>query len=330
MDMQKLKLKNKKIKLFLASVILLLAFSVFAVFKTYADATQSGMGWLWGGGTGVPGDGTSTNVGWISVNNLNCDVDKNGFTDAACGGNNTTTASVSYGVNIPAADGALSGYAWSENIGWIDFVPAGPYPAVPNYSAQRIGNNLQGWARIVGIKDALAVGNSGGWQGWIKLNGTAQDGSLYGATINADGTLVGYGWSDELGWIDFSGVSIVVNPSCTNPPIPPSNSTLCPGDNIGLVVDTPISVVGFGSCGAPKCEYACNNGYTKIGNNCFICIDNCYDQACTSADCEKSLPRGCINPCNPGNVCTVNNCGNAAPCPACPEPSGSWKEVAPN
>lgn len=109
-----------------------------------------------------------------------------------------------YGVNINT-NGTFNGYAWSENIGWIDFAPAGPYPASPNYPAclefpgagqacDGIGNYNVG-----GWVRALSYG--GGWDGWIKLRG-----SNYGLSINSStGDFSGYAWSDSVvGWINFN------------------------------------------------------------------------------------------------------------------------------
>lgn len=100
-----------------------------------------------------------------------------------------------YGVNINSS-GNFSGYAWSENIGWISFAPAGPYPSTPNYSAKvNTGTGeVSGWARV------LSYG--GGWDGWIKMRGTN-----YGISINKDtGNFSGWAWSDMvIGWINFQG-----------------------------------------------------------------------------------------------------------------------------
>ncbi|MFO7807454.1 MAG: hypothetical protein R6V40_03475, partial [Candidatus Moraniibacteriota bacterium] len=91
------------------------------------------------------------------------------------------------------------GYAWHENIGWIDFNPSGPYPSSPNHSARRESNSdiLTGWARVVGIQQELAVGNSGGWEGWIKLE-----------DVDLSDLDNSYAWNGEnsdggLGWISF-------------------------------------------------------------------------------------------------------------------------------
>ncbi|MBI2450360.1 MAG: hypothetical protein HYV47_02365 [Candidatus Nealsonbacteria bacterium] len=115
-----------------------------------------------------------------------------------------------YGVTINS-NGNFSGYAWSENIGWIDFAPAGPYPASPNYSAcldlpgagqacDGIGNYNVG-----GWARVLSYG--GGWDGWIKLRGIN-----YGISIDKKtGDFSGYAWSDiVVGWINFQGINYKV------------------------------------------------------------------------------------------------------------------------
>lgn len=62
---------------------------------------------------------------------------------------------------------AITGYAWSETIGWISFscTTGGP-----------TGNNICGT-------------------------------NSYGVTIDTSGNLAGYAWSDSLGWIKFGGLS---------------------------------------------------------------------------------------------------------------------------
>ena len=174
-------------KIFLALVILI---GISAIsFNVEAGSNDNVRDWLWAG--------SDTNFGWISTNNIT-------------GGGN-----VNYGLNIPANDGNVTGYAWSENLGWINFEPEGPYPAAPNYSVKRVGNKLEGWARIVSIQTASSIGNSGGWLGWIKMSGTVQVGGYYGVTITpSSGQLKGYAWSDELGWIDFSRAQ--TNPTVTH------------------------------------------------------------------------------------------------------------------
>lgn len=197
--------KSKKI-----IFILVIAVSFIAVVgKTQAGALDNVIGWSWGGGTELDGvspyDGINTNLGWISMNSgLTLDP--------------TIGLSFSYGVNIPATDDAVTGYAWSENIGYINFAPAGPYPTVvtgddyPN-ATKRLGDKLVGWARFEEIR--IAGSNAGGWGGWIRLSSDANDPTVYGVDItkmDGTGTDPTYAWSDELGWIDFSGASIAIAP----------------------------------------------------------------------------------------------------------------------
>ncbi|MFZ2226088.1 MAG: hypothetical protein WA064_01055 [Candidatus Moraniibacteriota bacterium] len=167
-------------KVFFLFISFLFLFSILGV---SADNSASKLtGWLWGGSD--DGLGNATGVGWAS------------------------TSSAGYGIAIPIGDGTLSGYGWSENIGWISF-NASDLAGCPSGSclAVKSGNSITGWARILSIKDALAGGNSGGWEGWISLAGAG-----YGLQINPDGSFTksattSYAWSNELGWIDFSRVS---------------------------------------------------------------------------------------------------------------------------
>ncbi|MEI7890801.1 MAG: hypothetical protein WCI36_02430 [bacterium] len=180
--------KNKNIlnKYFLLFVGVVVFVVTAGIIK--ADATKNVTGWIWGGSDN--GAGISSGLGWISTNN-----------------SNTVGSTVSYGVDVPASgNGDLSGYAWSENLGYIAFDNSNGYlTGCPdgNCTAKRVGDNIEGWARFVGI--AADLGNAGGYQGWIKLNGTALDGSSYGVKIAPDKKLYGYAWSDEMGAISFNG-----------------------------------------------------------------------------------------------------------------------------
>ena len=98
-----------------------------------------------------------------------------------------------YGVNV-AANGAMSGYAWSENIGWISFNENSGCPSAPCQPKMNPGNGeVSGWA-----KAPAADGN--GWDGWIHLRG-----SNYGVSVSGC-DWDGYAWgSDVVGWIHFKG-----------------------------------------------------------------------------------------------------------------------------
>lgn len=85
-------------------------------------------------------------------------------------------------------DGNLKGYAWSSNVGYINHDPLGPYPSGPVNSAKVEGGQVTGWAKIESLGD----------DGWIKYSG-----ALHEVTVDGNGNLEGFAWSDTLGWIEF-------------------------------------------------------------------------------------------------------------------------------
>ncbi|HMN19727.1 MAG TPA: hypothetical protein PKA31_04015 [Candidatus Moranbacteria bacterium] len=287
---------------------------VFGV-ATFIKASAAGntLGWLWGGSESVSDgtiDGNESGLGWISMSGAN------------------------YGVTIPSGDGPLGGYAWSENAGWIDFAPAGPYPQAPNFAARRNGDILEGWARIVSIAQASAVGNSGGWQGWIKLSGTAQNGTSYGISINpVTRSLGGYAWSDELGAIDFSKASInpqyelsvsVGNGTVTSTPAGISCNSgvgVCqvsfPQNTVVTLSQTPDVTYEFNSWGG-----ACSgNGTCSVTMDSNKTVSATYNSTCNICPAANEICAG--SSCDPGCgqplVNGTKNCINV----------GTYKEVAP-
>lgn len=256
--------------------LVVFASAIFYYQKTEAGVGESAFGWLWGGSD--DGAGNSTGLGWISMNN----------TTPGAGG------SRSYGVDVPVS-GSLSGYAWSENVGWVSFnftdltgCPDG------NCSAQRVGDTLTGWARIMSIKDEIGNGNTGGWQGWIKLNGTASDGTPFGVKVISGETTVtlsGYAWSDELGAISFSGASL---DEC----IPTENFTYScvTGSSCGPCGDT--ETTNYWTCIKKD---SCGNLIPGAGQPECIAAGANSDGACKNEVCA---------------ACVINN-------------SRSWTEVAP-
>jgi hypothetical protein len=152
-------------------------------------------GWLWSGSESS--EGSYQGMGWFNTSR----VDGN-----------------QYSIKIPEVDGNVSGYAWNEHYGWIDFQPEGPYPTAPSHSVKREGNLLTGWARILSIQNGGV--NSGDWNGWIKMNGSTYGVDLTIIAKNQEGTLPyqgTYAWSDELGWIDFGRMGFVETLDLTEP-----------------------------------------------------------------------------------------------------------------
>jgi hypothetical protein len=190
-------------------------------------------GWAW-----------SENVGWISFNcNSLVDTDGDGIGDEplkVCdGGDNAyklcnignpeavdcgiancveSCSLVNYGVYVDETTGDFSGYAWSENIGWISFnrtetgnPPAPPFDTTTGAIAKLdltddgsvCGQKywVCGWAR------ALAYGD--GWDGWIKLRKDPTDGGVdYGVWLDITSSpheFREFAWgSDVVGWISFN------------------------------------------------------------------------------------------------------------------------------
>jgi hypothetical protein len=103
----------------------------------------------------------------------------------------TAADSSPYGV-VVGADGTLSGYAWSDNIGWITF-GANACGA----QAAMVAGALSGFAQAVGADNQ-------GWDGCISLSGASP---AYGVTLSGN-TFTGYAWgSDVVGWLSFSGTA---------------------------------------------------------------------------------------------------------------------------
>lgn len=106
-----------------------------------------------------------------------------------------------------AAGDNVSGWAWSENIGWISFnrndtgaPPAAPFNGVESYIAKAdLGSNpmqVSGWARV--------LANDVSWDGWIKFRGAS-----YGIEIDPDSQdFSGWAWGgDVVGWISFNNIT---------------------------------------------------------------------------------------------------------------------------
>ena len=137
--------------------------------------------------------------------------DNIGWISLSCS-NTSSCGTVNYGLSIET-NSKLSGYAWSDNIGWITANESelSGCPQTP-CMAKINGTALNGWLR------ALSYG--GGWDGWISLSG-----SQYGVTQSGGG-FTGYAWgNDVVGWLDFAAA--IAPPQCV-----PSTVYTCSGQNI--------------------------------------------------------------------------------------------------
>lgn len=228
-------LRGKKRKTIFLVLLIGVVASVFYASHVFAGSSQNGSGFAWGGGATTNGAGYD-GMGWLSFNNL------------------SDGSSVDYGVTIPTGNGSLSGYAWSEHYGWLSFNSGDLSGCSPALTAPaRSGNNITGGARILAIKTALAAGNAGGYDGCVSLSGTSPS---YGVTISGK-ALAGYGWSSDLGWINFTGVTNDV--TCPNGFAYQNQSCVACG---GSPAPTGCTGAG-GSAGDPLGSLVCINGATN-------------------------------------------------------------------
>ncbi len=181
-------------KFLILSISFFLVFGILISEKVVAGTQHNVSGFAW-----------SENIGWISFNSLNCDPDGDGKSNGIAGCPPAGTSIANYGVNLDFSTKIFSGYAWSENIGWITFNESelSGCPQTPCRAWLDSDNKVYGWAR------ALAGGgsNAGGWDGWIRLRDTN-----YGVTFNpSTKEFEGWaaGWDDSpnsavIGWISFN------------------------------------------------------------------------------------------------------------------------------
>ncbi len=209
---------------------ILLSFAFVAVVFCAPSAAHAGLsdnivGWSWGGTPST--DNSYQGIGWVSMNNLDCDTNgDNTIDNPSCGSGSIAT----YGISIPAIDGLVTGtgYVWSEHYGWIDYRPdlhCATYVVAPQNctspsgdagGVSRLGNEFRGWARIVSV--AQAGNNAGGYDGWISFsskNPGLPVAPAYGPEItklvrrttfpdcNTDPNCT-FAWSGDLGYLEMS------------------------------------------------------------------------------------------------------------------------------
>lgn len=172
-------MKNSFFKIFFSFVVLLLPFIVLA-------GTEHNLsGWAW-----------SDNIGWISMNSTNCDVDANGFVDSGiCGGNNSSTSVINYGVN-KRTDGNLVGYAWANPADDTGVVSA-PASAPNIVKVSRYTYGSQDWTVPSGVTSinvklwGAGGGNDGGGGGYTSANIAVTSGDVITMSVGQGGVIGG-------------------------------------------------------------------------------------------------------------------------------------------
>ena len=169
--------------------------------------------------------------------------------------------SVEYGVDIDESTGFMSGYAWSENIGWVSFNAADAAGCLLGECKAWVDSErkVHGWARVVSVKDD--PGNAGGWYGWIRLRDEEND--KYGVIIDSTGDFHGWAWSDMvLGWLSFNSVDAGAGGGpykvFTAAGIDLEAKMECGGDCLGGICAEP-TWVAYPPVGCPACVFEFRN-----------------------------------------------------------------------
>lgn len=160
------------------------------------------------GGATEPACGANPSPSWISFNCRN---------DNTCY-NSATNAGHDYWVAVNKDTGELNGYAWSDNVGWIDVNPAdidimsaglettcssGCDTNSCSACYNQTERKFHGWARILSEADNVSAYDNG----WISLDNIIISGTDYGlSVINENDSRVsgdpkgGVPWGDLSGW----------------------------------------------------------------------------------------------------------------------------------
>jgi len=182
-------------------------------------------GWAW-----------SSNVGWISFNSKNCDLDNDGEYEGASEGDSqwspatapptdcpTSGNAFRYAVTMDRDTGNLGGYAWNDNVGWISFASSSvPGGVTNNYwtadcdASCTIANDC---TACVNIDDEKIYGGaivlSLGDDGWLQFDDdNIGDTTVYGLEASStESAVFGFAWNENgsvggnktgIGWVSFN------------------------------------------------------------------------------------------------------------------------------
>ena len=308
-------------------VLIISAFSFLGATQAKAASTDNVFGWAW-----------SANTGWISFNNVGLKSDNTAtenYLNTTNGGiapgipadiadntngYGTITHGVNYGVHICSSEtdakcsslkgirkGRFVGYAWSSNIGWINFNPTldttytKTYPdgSIDNYAKVNLSSPsggfypITGWARACAVYLSGCSGQlnpsyyNGGWDGWIKLDSSFQNLTL---TQTADPT---HGWHEFRKWVwgtsddasDTNNTEAVIGWGTFNCYDINAGGSFCGISNYKVVTNLSVGTVCTNVTDCPAGDYCCNG-------------------VCSSSACCTPVP----NTCPGGSVCVNGNC----------------------
>ena len=184
-----------------------------------------------------------------------------------------------------------SGYAWNDNVGWINFGDGNSSEKGRVYVSD---NRLYGYAWGENI-------------GWISLNCAnteANNCSTYGVTQNdGDGTLTGKAWGENVGWIDFAPNSNSVRISTSTG----NFNGYAWGDNIGWI--------SFSGTTQDSQAYGVNTEWRNLQIQTPPCTDFSYNPWSDCIDGSHTRTVATTSPivCTGGNPVLTESCGVSRP-----------------
>jgi hypothetical protein len=134
----------------------------------------------------------------------------------------------SQGPGVTVSESAITGIAWGENIGWINFSCLNA-----DTCATVIYGVMNDWK---GKLSGYAWCENVGWINFNPANG--------GVNIGSDGKFTGYAWGENIGWINFSAANACVKTAWTPDTFAPTISLTCPGTvNLNAPAYVTVSVI---------------------------------------------------------------------------------------
>jgi len=120
-----------------------------------------------------------------------------GWIDLSCQNSGVCGANP-FGLYVDAA-GNVTGCAWSENVGWISASPADLTGCPAGTCTSLLSTTAwSGWLRAL---SPTGDSQNGGWDGWISMSGVSP---AYGIELSS-GNLSGYAWGNtNVGWVNFA------------------------------------------------------------------------------------------------------------------------------
>jgi hypothetical protein len=211
-----------------------------------------------------------------------------GWLDLNCS-NSNMCATNNFGLSV-AADGTITGYAWSDNIGWVS-ANSSDLSGCPSgtCSARITSGALAGWLKAVSGGSA----QSGGWDGWISLSGSSPS---YGPIVGGSGTMSGYAWGDtNVGWLNFAYASTTYSADvCAN-----------------ISGNQPVVPTGYIASGGNCVNYCTPQAYCS-GNDLYVntiplntCVSS-FSQTCS----YQCLSGACVIPPAPAFTATTGFTGH--------------------